>query len=150
MTHGCEKTVGPIVTLHAERGTVTRTMQELTVHTVEGGATTVAVGDKHADMVRRIAEAVRGQADPQRPLVSLECARQQLVCVNAAVEASSIRTAPATHTPRKVHAIDRIEEIFEACAGENRMLHESGQAAWTHPASELDVRDYRAFSGPHA
>lgn len=150
MTHGCQKTIGPIVTLHTQRATVTRTMGELTVRADGGEATTVPVGDKYADMVRRIAEAVRGQTDPQRPLVSLECARQQLVCVNAAVEATAIRTAPAVHTPRKVHAIDRIEEIFEACARENRMLHESGLAAWTHPAGELDVRDYRAFGGPHA
>jgi predicted dehydrogenase len=149
MTHACQQTLGPVVTIHGEKGTLTRVMNEMVLATNDGRSTTIPVGDKHADMVRRFAELVRGHRDADRPVVSLELARHQLVCVNAATQCTPIHDVPTTHADGRF-VISDIETMFARCADRNVMLNESGLAPWSKPPGSLDVRDYRHFAGPHS
>jgi hypothetical protein len=104
-------------------------------------------------MIERFCHAISGAVD-SRAMVSLESARSHTMAVSGASQAAAVRDVSDAHVSDVmvrddcVRAIDGIEVLFHACARERKMLHESGLAPWTAPASRIDLRGYCHFAGP--
>ncbi|MCE9591230.1 MAG: Gfo/Idh/MocA family oxidoreductase [Planctomycetes bacterium] len=158
MTHACETLVQQQVVIHGEKGTVVRTNDRIVIEATSGSETLdrQAVGDARQYLVRRFHDEVRGLPNQTSLLATLESARSQTVCVNAAAEASRVFDVPGDHvrsiaTPHGTQrAISGIEAALQECVRGNRMLHETALLPWTRPAGRKETRGYRRFAGPAA
>ncbi len=124
------------------------------LETARGARTVPLCGVSRTQMAERFAHLVRGTADP-RFVAGLEVGRAHLVAVNGASEASPVRDVPPEFVetlPRadggELRFVRGIEELFQACAQQQRLPHEMGTAAWTSPAGRRDLRGPAHFSGP--
>src|SRR5690606_20601249 len=108
------------------------------------------------DMLHRFARLVRGEPDEGTAVATLEVARAHTLVINGVCEAATIRPIPADQVEiverdgHVIHALPGIESAFERCAADARMLHESGQFAFTQPPGRRDLHGYRHFAGPKA
>ena len=157
LTHACEKSIGPITTFHGDRGTVTRLQDRIELHKPGRDPEVLARGPEggRAFMARRFHRLVRGVEDPEICLATLESSRPQTVVVSGASEATPIHCPPDSvigsvpdDRGGTCTTIKGIESLFEQCIAQEKLLHESGLAAWTRPSGHRDLRDYRHFAGP--
>lgn len=159
LTHACGNAVEPRIDVTGEAGSAAWRGGRPVVIRDATGRDVRALGDgdrPHGYMVERFAKLVRGEADGQRAVATLEVARAQVAAVNAASQAVAVVGVPASAVQRvecdsgSVRAITGIEQVFEQCAATGRMLHESGAYAWTQPAGRLTLPDgcYPRFEGP--
>lgn len=154
-THACQKTIGPIVEIVGQRGTLRFANGAIELTTNQTTRTTARDDSRHHTL-QRFAKLVRKQED-ERAVATLEVARAHLLAVNGASEACAVSTVPdsairqvASATPDggRLYAIPGIEEAFARCAAEGKMLHESHAFPWTKPAGLRDLRGYTHFRGP--
>jgi hypothetical protein len=96
---------------------------------------------------------VREGANAALPGGTLEMARAHTVAINAASEVSPVTPLPADAVTTvesdrgPLRAIPGIEVAMQTSIESGRMLHESARAAWSRPAQDLHVQDYRRFDG---
>lgn len=159
LTHACAKAVDPRLDLVGDMGAAAWRSGRPIVLSDAHGRQTGVIGDggrPHEHMVDRFARLVRGQADPDRAVATLEVARAQVAAVNAASQAASVAKVPDQAIcgiecdSGRVCAIDGIEAVFEQCAAAGRMLHESQAYDWTRSAGRLAIPGgrYPRFEGP--
>jgi predicted dehydrogenase len=157
MTHAASTSVGPVLRVEGDKGLLQWT--QTLVRWEEPGGAHATERDPYGGrlaMLERFCHAVQGVKSPLDVLpCSLEVARQQVLAVNAASEATPIHTMPQdayTEQPftsgGTVRVVPGIERALETCALRRQMLHELGQYHWTRPAGQKDLRGYRHFAGP--
>jgi predicted dehydrogenase len=154
-THACRTPHDPRIVIHGERGTVTYYAGQSAQIQSEDDAQAISLhGESHVSMVERFAHLVRGVPD-ERHVATLEIARAHLVAVNGASEAAPARDVPASAVEiwpsaedGELRTIAGIEDLFQQCAIEQRLPHETGLADWTSPPGKRDLRGYDYFSGP--
>lgn len=153
-THACPKMIGPVITIHTDRGRIVWSTETITIEINGETETLDRVRDAREAMVQRFARAVRGLPDAEVSLASLEVARAHTLVVNAASQA-------ATVTPVPDHAIARInndgghyiqhivgiEDALQQAADTQQSLHETGRLGFTVKPASLDLSDYRRFAG---
>ncbi|MFA9478417.1 Gfo/Idh/MocA family protein [Phycisphaerales bacterium AB-hyl4] len=155
LTHSCAGTVHPNLRIEGERGTVVWTTRDINIDSPLGQTEIERDGSMRRRMLQRFARLVRGMADQDIGVATLEVARQHTLLINALSEATPIHPVPKaniTATEKKdsvVQAVPGIEDAFCHCAANHLMLHESGQLAFTQPARRFDLRGYNHFAGPH-
>ena len=154
LTHACRDNHNPILRLEGTEGQLAWTGAGADFETGGGRERIVASADLGFEVVERFARLVRGLADETRLGSALETARTQVLVVNAASEATSIRPVPGVQVSRFENqgetgvAITGIESAITHCANHRQMLHESGLLPFTHLAGSLDLCQYRSFAGP--
>ncbi|MEM9420206.1 MAG: Gfo/Idh/MocA family oxidoreductase [Planctomycetota bacterium] len=156
LTHACSTTRHPVIRIKTERGEVVWTIDETSV-TLDGQTvTTPRDRQMHRNMLEAFAKAIRGQPLAKRCVASLESARCHTTIINAASQATPIIPVPASsiqHVPTEtgtIHAIPEIESVFEQCAAQGQMLHESELLSFSVPARAMDLSNYTHFAGPAA
>jgi len=155
LTHAAKEVHNPTIRFEGEKGEAVRTNESVVIRTDSGEQTLPRGGKPMSPMVRRFSKLVRGIADDQIGLPTLESARAPLVAINGASEATVIHDVPTsfvdvTDTERggKLRSLPGIEAAFVQCATNKLMLHESGLLPWTQPAGTKDLTGYRKFAGP--
>lgn len=156
LTHACQKTIHPHITLRGDKATVRWLFDR------EGR---IEFSDERSEPIRRhprptlcmaqrFTRALRNVPDDRIAAATLETARAPVVAINGASQATPVHTIDESHirtVPAKdgtTRAIVGIEELFESCAADGRMPHETGHCPWARPAGELDLRGYTHFAGP--
>lgn len=156
LTHACAERVDPTLRIEGERGSVTWTTRNVTVEAPSGREVLERDHSMRRRMLQRFARLVRGVAEPEIAVASLEVARQHTMLINGLSEAAPIHPIPddqivaASVQDSTVHAVPNIERVYAHCAASFQMLHESGQLPFTRPAQQYDLRGYTHFAGPHA
>jgi predicted dehydrogenase len=153
MTHASDQQVGPIVEMHGKRGLIRREQNGLTFD-LDGQSQQQPL-DVYVrrDMLSAFAGTVSGSAPDQLALATLEVARAHTLTINAASQAAAVYDVPEADINEvdwqgsTVRTIRGIVEAFHHCAEQGLMLHESGRYAFTRPAGQMDLTDYRAFAG---
>jgi len=161
LTHACEKTVHPIISIQGERGSLRWDLNTASSTLCVGGReaeTKPVLWSPYREGAVRCARLVRRQDDPSRAAATLETARAHLAAVNVASEAATVVQIPASG----VRAVDNeqgrlrvatgIEDVFADAAEKRLMLNETGRYPWTVTPGKLTVRgrEYRHFAGPPA
>jgi predicted dehydrogenase len=153
LTHAGRRECETDVVLGGESGTLSFKGRESMTWTVNGSSRTHGRIEPFADMIESFAQRATGNLQSQ--IATLEIARQHTVVINGASSANLIYTIPADQIETIQHsngsssrAIFGIESVLATCAVLGKLPHESGICRWTKPASSLDLRDYRHFSGP--
>ncbi|MBB6428724.1 Gfo/Idh/MocA family protein [Algisphaera agarilytica] len=154
LTHACKTNHQPLIRIKTERGEVGWTVHDTSV-TLDGQTlTTPRDSLMRRNMLEAFAQSVRGESSNDRCVATLESARCHTTIINAASQAAAITPVPASSIAAvqteagTVHAIPEIESVFERCAAQGQMLHESGLLPFTVPAAELDLTHYSRFAGP--
>jgi predicted dehydrogenase len=101
----------------------------------------------------RFTNLVAGRPD-DRPVATLEMARNHTLLINGASEAAKVVSVPESSIERlkgkganTLRSIRRLDTLMKSCFAKGRMLHESGLANWTVPAGSKDLRGYKQFNG---
>lgn len=153
LTHACRQQIGPTIDLETDRGHVRWTPSQLTI-TLDG-QTNVQTrdGQMRWGMLDCYAKVIRGLPHPKRHAATLEVARSHALIVNGVSQATAVRPVPddqivpVERDAGKIYSIPGIEELFEHCAAEGKLLHESGQLPFTAPPGRLDLQGYTHFAG---
>lgn len=154
LTHATSTTRHPIIEIKTERGGIRWTVDETAV-TLDGQTLTTP---RNGQMRRRMLEAfvgtIRGDTLADRSVATLEVARCHTLIINAASQAAAITPIPASAIKPfevetgTIQTVPGLEAIFDQCAADGQMLHESGRLPFTVPAGTLDLSDYVHFAGP--
>jgi predicted dehydrogenase len=158
LTHACERTVGPIIRINGDAGSLSYSAAAMVFRDASGQVTqTLPRLDNQAwceHYSRRIARYVRGIADDSSAIATLQTSRPHLVVTNGASEAAVVHDVDASVvrvvTNDKGHRLTTIvgiEDLFEKCIAKHCLPHESGLASWTVPAGRADLRNYASFAG---
>lgn len=154
LTHAGLDLSGPFIEFHGSAGTVRFSRDRFVIERRGREDEIVERGQSRSHLAHRFVQHIQGKSDEEIGLATLEMARAHLVAVNGASQAAPIVSLLADAlipTPRDgdiIHAIRGIESIFESCARDGRMIHESTLADWSRPARHLDLRGYNHFAGP--
>jgi predicted dehydrogenase len=165
LTHACARTVHPRITIRGTSGTLDiRLFDRAEVRSSAGDVIeTIPLRNDNGgvQVARSFARWMRGEAI-DGAIATLAVSRPHAVVVSGASEASPVHDVPAEFVDHAaaadghengpaVNAIRGIEEIFERCAADNRLLSESPMAPpWAKGAGRKDLRGYRHFAGPRA
>ncbi len=151
LTHACQNTHHPIITLVGERGTFTYDGNN---GTASFGSETLALTNNGYENTLRGFERHLFEPASPRPYASLEMARAHSLVISAANQIAPVRTIGAEHiqihrsSGRRLHAIPGIEEAFRKATAAGQMLHESKLLPWTRPGRRIEVMQYNKFTGP--
>jgi predicted dehydrogenase len=152
-THAGQTECQPDLVLNGDAGSLTFTGRSSLTWKKSGQSQTHNRSEPFQAMIRSFAQHVAG--DRSAAIASLEIARQHAVIINGASTASCVYDIPREHYQILQHtggatscAIINIESILATCAAMGKLPHESGICPWTKPASSLDLRNYRHFTGP--
>ncbi|MEM6855157.1 MAG: Gfo/Idh/MocA family oxidoreductase [Planctomycetota bacterium] len=154
LTHATSTTRHPIIDIKTERGGIRWTVSDISVSLDGQTTTTPRDDDKRPLMLESFALAVRDQPLRDRVVASLEVARCHTLIINAASQAAPITPIPAKMIKPfdvedgVIQTVPKLEDIFERCAADRQMLHESGRLPFTVPAQTLDLTGYTHFAGP--
>lgn len=154
MTHSCATEFGPEIAIKGERGTLVVSRTDATFRLADGRCETIKRDVKHSHSLRN-ALAVWSGAQPASLLCSLEMARQQVLVVNGAFDATPVRAIPADYVQTKttdrgiLPFVEGIEDAMKRTAQAGQMLHQAG-LPWTAPGGKLDLGNYRSFTGRYA
>ena len=155
MTHACQQQTNVTIDIHGDRGRLHWTDKKgAAFFTGDERTQVIPRGDQAGNTVRRFAALVRGQADPEAPVATLEMARAHLVASNGANEATSIADVPSEVIKKMTLnggdqrlVIPGIEDIFRQCVDRGAMLHETGLVPWAVKPGQLDLQGYDRFDG---
>lgn len=153
-THTSMELINPEPFIECERGSVLRGHDTVIWRRPQGDQAFPRVDESRTGMVVRFAKAVRGQADPDRGLATLEVGRAHMLAVCGASEASEIHDVPADQiAAAEYHELPHkriagIEDAMRQAHGSWQMLHETGAVKWSRPAGRFDLRGYKTFAGP--
>lgn len=150
LTHACQETLDPVLTLHGTKGTLTWSYAGVQINSMPLRHSTAL----HRDLLERFARLVRGIPDPTRFPSTLEAARAEVLLINAVSEAAAIVQVPPDasreYESKGEHfrTIPGIEAALQNCLTQRQLLHETGAYPFTQPAGQLDTTNYREFRGP--
>jgi predicted dehydrogenase len=158
LTHACQRTVGPIIRINGDQGSLSYSSAEMVFHDASGQPTLTLprlAGQAWSEhYCRRIARYVRGVADDSSVVATLQTSRPHLMVINGASEAAvvhdvdpSVVRVVTNDKGHRLTTIVGIEELFERCAQQRCLPHESGLASWTVAAGVTDLRNYHSFAG---
>lgn len=154
LTHACRQRIGPIIAIEGSRGRVEGDDQRWRLRIRGRDVETIERVTDGRRSALLLGAALHGIRDEHSTMCTLEIARAQSLIVSAANECAAIHDVPRSFFDELrtsedcIRAISGIESIFEQCADRSELLHESGLAPWSRPASKLDVTEYRHFAGP--
>jgi predicted dehydrogenase len=160
LTHAGQVRRDPFIQITGEEGTASWQFdREARVQPESGTPEIVPVLDVWAQrdsMIAAFDRGVRGAADPDRMVATLEHGRAILVAVNGVAEAAPVHPVPAgcyrtvvQSGGAELRVIPRIDEVFARCVRTGQMLHESGEFPWTVPGRSADLSGYDHFSRPY-
>jgi len=159
VTHAAQRTIHPVIRLSGESGwaewrfdgDITLQRNGRPPETISHPSAELA----RAAMVARFNRLVRGAADPDRAVATLETARAPLIAVNGTSEAAPVHQIPADlisvvegAAGATTRVVAGIEDLISRRAADGLMFHESGLAHWTAPAGGRDLAGYDHFAGP--
>ncbi|MCC6581436.1 MAG: Gfo/Idh/MocA family oxidoreductase [Phycisphaeraceae bacterium] len=155
-THACEENTNPFIEIKGSKGFLRRSYEEVLISS--GGKEEKlprSIAAMMSSLPRRFSQYVRGVANPDIAVSTLESARPQLVTINGASEATAVRqlsadqwTTKAQPTGATLRRIPGIEDAIRHCIRDGKLLHETKLFTWTRPAGHKDLRGYRHFAGP--
>lgn len=151
MTHSCQDSFGPRTLIRGEKGELEITFNDATWRLADGTRQILTRQIDHAHPLRAVVGRWTG-TDPKALYCSLESARAQVLAVNAAFDAIRIHSVPEQFVTTRAEdnatlpCIDGVIPLMKQCADKGRLLHEGG-AGWTAPAGQIELCDYRRFTG---
>jgi predicted dehydrogenase len=156
LTHACEHSVGPIVTVETDAGAriVYTAQQPIRVHAPDGRVETV---EQSAHKLQCVLDGFvrRLRGDAAAPVSTVAMSRAHARVISGASEASPVVSIPPAHLTAHAsvgggdhRVIAGIEETMKHCAAAGQMLHESGRAPWSVPPRQMSLLGYRTFRGP--
>ena len=149
-THACVEQRNPQIVIHGDAGKATWSREGLTLETADGTQRVPPHDDAQTNMVKQLAAHVHGTSLPEMCSATLETARAQVLVVSGASAGAKVHVLPVSLQDvqdtefGKLHSIVGIEALFERCAAQQIMLHESG-ATWAKPAASFDLRDFQVL-----
>jgi predicted dehydrogenase len=156
LTHACEKTFGPDITIVGETGRASVVNGETTiVHNAKPNEPTQFRRDKgfRTDMARRASQYFRGEPNADVAVATPQIVRSHLILVNGLSEATPVRTISGDVVDvigvekGDLRVIRGIEQLVRQCEAENKLFSEVG-APWAGKPGSRDVRSYTAFTSP--
>lgn len=158
LTHACQRTVGPIIRIQGDAGSLSFSHDALVFRDASGQITQtlprLAGQPWHEQYSRRIAHYVRGIADDSSSVATLATSRPHLMVINGASEAAvvqdvdpSVVRVVTNDKGHRLTTIEGIEDLFGRCVQDLCLPHESGQASWTVPAGRANLMNYASFAG---
>jgi predicted dehydrogenase len=154
MTHACQTSIEPTIVIRTQFARIrVYARQRIEIQRNVATERIPLIADHFAPLLATWAQWVREGADAALPGGTLEMARAHTVAINAASEVSPVTPLPADAVTTvesdrgPLRAIPGIEVAMQTSIESGRMLHESARAAWSRPAQDLHVQDYRRFNG---
>ncbi len=156
-THASAKAIDPRIRIYGEKGTVVVRPEKNIEWQVDGKSTVVPMtGKVRFHMMVAFRQWLAGQT-PRGAIGTLEVARAPVVVVNAASEASAVRVVDEQYVDvipgegsRTLRVIEGIDEIFDECVKQKKMISEAGSAPWAAAGGRLNTEGYCGFKGPAA
>ena len=160
-THACVTNADPIISIETESSLIRYVagrhieIRPSPSSCMEGTETLPLVPHPHSQMLRAFQSCIREENTPSF-CASLEMARQHVVALNVASENTPIIDIPRQyidthpgpdHAP--LRAIREIVPTMQACTVNRQMIHETGLAPWSVPATSKPIPPgYHHFAGP--
>jgi predicted dehydrogenase len=154
MTHACQASIEPTIVIRTQFARIrVYARQRIEIQKSAVTERIPLIADHFSPMLGTWARWVREGVAATLQGGTLEMARAHTVAINAASEVSPVTplsgdVIATVETDRgPLRAIPGIEVAMQASIEAGRMLHESARAAWSRPAQDLHVQDYRQFTG---
>jgi predicted dehydrogenase len=157
MTHACQTSIEPLIVIRTQFARIrVFARQRIEIQTNAATERINLLQDHFAPMLETMSRWIHEGFDAQMQGGTLEMARAHTVAINAASEIAPIvqlpgdvvQTVESEKGPLRI--IPGIELAMKASIEAGRMLHESRRVAWSQPAQDVLVHDYRSFKGPRS
>jgi len=156
LTHACATETEPVIHLHGTRGSIVRKLGKYRI-TSDAGERVIPHGfggQVYPHVVHAWARAMTSPLRDGELTATLEIARSHALFISGASEATPVyHIDPMLLTESRgargdtVRVVPNIDLVFEHCAAQNLMLHESRRFEFTQPPGRFDLRGYRRFTG---